>query len=222
MGNNFVFAQFFFNLQCQYRFFDFTCQRFFATVQICKPCKLLSDGTAALYNFAGLEVCYHSTADTNWVNALMLTEALVFNGNQSVDDIWRNLVIFYRNAVFTGMEITNLYAIFIKYSSGYGIAVQIDTVQIRSIFGDAKYSTCHDTAPNDTAHNDDSQKDAQPMNFIFYFFLFRFLRSLIVFSPTSLFSSHKTTSFNQVIISYKYTISKSFHTFPYGFRRITP
>ena len=88
MGDNFIFAQLFFNLQCKYRFFDFTSQRFFVTVQIYKPRELLGDGAAALYHFAGFDIGHHSTADTNRVNTAVFAEPLVFDGNQCIDCIW--------------------------------------------------------------------------------------------------------------------------------------
>ena len=84
-------------------------------------------------------------------------------------------MILYRHAIFSGMEIAYLHAVFIQYGSGNRIAVQIDTVQVRCIFGNAEYSTGHNAAADNTADNNHRQQNAEPMNFIFYFFLFRFL-----------------------------------------------
>ena len=86
---------------------------FFTAVQHRHTGQLLGDGTAALYDAAGFDIGHHSAGDADGIDALMGIETLVLDGDQSIDHIGRDIGKIHGYAIFSGMQLVYIVAVFI-------------------------------------------------------------------------------------------------------------
>ena len=79
--------------------------------QIGVLCKLLCDGRATLCDFASANICPDSTHDSAWIDADVLIESIVLNGNKGILEIFWNLIDADRSAILSRMDIGNFIAV---------------------------------------------------------------------------------------------------------------